>query len=138
MARTPKPSPWRRLAGSKATLLVGSLVLLLIIVTFSREVYRRIELNSEIAGLEEQVTKLQQRQTELTNLLDYFKSPLFQEQEARKKLGLAKPGESIVIVPLESSSYANTNETAGSQKGESKEGTTLSNAQKWWRFFVNQ
>ena len=127
----PRPGRERRFLRSKAALLLGAGVLVLLLIAFSREILRRAALSEEIRSLEEQEQELEERQSELTALVDYFSSPLFQEQEARRKLGLARPGEEVVIVPLDEEGGTAPEANAGESGGES----SLSNPMKWWRYF---
>lgn len=124
---------WSRIRSSKLTLVVGLCLVLFAFVSFGRELYRRIEVNQEISRLEQQIRELESRKTRLTNLIEYFESPLFQEQEAREKLGLAKPGESVVIVP-------GTNASTTVQENDSDEpsATKTPNPKKWWQYFFQE
>lgn len=130
MARHPRPKGWSGLLHSRMALIVGIFVLLLASLGVLRELVRRSEIRQEIAGLESQISDLESRRTTLTNLIDYFSSPLFQEEEARKKLGLAKTGEEVVIVPLDE-----TNNPSQGPETVSDTEQFDSNPRKWWRYF---
>ncbi|MFH1171218.1 MAG: septum formation initiator family protein [bacterium] len=133
MPRPLRQSFWRRLIGSRMTIIACSLIVLFALVSFARGFYRRLEVRQEIDRLEQQVSSLRTQKTDLTNLIEYFQSPLFQEQEAREKLGLAKPGESVVIVPLTNGSVSSL---AGEQQAFSAENQTA-NPVKWLNYFFS-
>lgn len=127
MPRTARASTWERLVRARIVHLVIAALLLVVVVSFGREVARRYAISRELHGLQAQVSDLQKQKSQISDMIDYFRSPLFQEQEARTKLGLAKPGESVVLVPL-----PNTNSAVGPQHDQPKSG---SNPLKWWQYF---
>lgn len=133
MTRSSRQSLWSRARSSKLTLAIGIILVLFAFVSFGRELYNRIQVNQEISRLEQQVRELESRKTRLTNLIEYFESPLFQEQEAREKLGLAKPGESVVVVPT-----TNTSPTASASGTDETTGSEIANPKKWWQYFFDQ
>ncbi len=127
MPRPARESTWERFAHARIAHIVIAALLLVVVVSFGREVARRYTISKELKGLQTQVRDLQKQKSQLSDMIDYFRSPLFQEQEARTKLGLAKPGESVVIVPLTVTSQ--TQETQQSAQPSS------SNPLKWWQYF---
>ena len=72
------------------------------------------------------LAEVQAEQEKLKKQLEYVQSDEFVEREAREKLGLGKPGETVVIVP--------TPELPPSAKAS--EGRQ-SNWRKWWGLYVN-
>ena len=132
MTRSSRQSVWSRARSSKLTLAIGILLVLFAFVSFGRELFNRIQVNQEISRLEQQVRELESRKTRLTNLIEYFEIPLFQEQEAREKLGLAKPGESVVVVPT-----TNTSLDASPRVGDDA-AAPKTNPKKWWQYFFNR
>lgn len=80
-------------------------------------------LDERIAGLRQQVSSLEQEQVHLDELLKYFDSEAYAEEKARLEFGLAKPGESVVVVPG-SRVAANVRPRSSS-----------SNVVRWWRYF---
>jgi hypothetical protein len=100
-------------------------------VMFAKEFERRLDVNREIQRLQGRVQELEDRRTNLSNLIQFFQSPLYQEQEAREKLGLAKPGESVVVVPLPGESQAGGIKTPE----DALQTPRMPNPQKWWEYF---
>ncbi len=136
MPREARVPWWNKLAHSRLFLLIAAGLVLFLLVSFVREVVHRYEINQEISNLESQINDLESRQQTLTGLLDYFSSPLFQEQEARQKLGKAKPGESVVIIPLEDDETP-TLDGKVNATAQADEGGALPNPVKWWRYFFS-
>lgn len=129
--RSSSPSiTWESLLRSRLFLIGCIALLLAFLVGLGREIVQRYEINQQIRSLQTQIDTLQQRKTQLSDLIQYFSSPLFQEQEARQKLGLAKAGEHVVIVPLQDGGAAATN----AQSTEAPQ-QHVSNPAKWWRYF---
>lgn len=52
----------------------------------------------ELDELKSEISKLESRQSQLSNLSQYFQSESFIEKEARQKLNLQKPGEEVVFL----------------------------------------
>jgi cell division protein FtsB len=82
--------------------LIPSLIIifsLYLIVSLSREIFDLIQ-KEKIIGKEQ--LKLEELKVEtqvLKEQLDYVQSEEFVEKEAREKLGMTKPGETVVILP---------------------------------------
>lgn len=110
-------------------------VLLLFLVVFlgyfGKEYSRRYYLQQQINSLEQQIGELENKNQDFSKLLDYFNTQGFTEEEARLKLGLKKPGETVVVVDT-------PGERAGQNAAASGVVGNLSNAQKWWYYFFNQ
>ncbi len=104
------------------------LVLLLVFsVSLIREVMRKIEIQRQIAALEEKIDSLENDNKQLESLIAYLQTDDFIEEEARKKLSLKKPGEKVIAVPeLEESSDSSNASTS-----------TLPNWRLWWYYFFN-
>lgn len=112
--------------------MISIIVLVLIGVALSKEIYRETQVSKETASLESEIDRLTRRNTELAELISYFSTLGFQEKEVRLKLGLQKPGEKVVILPETES----LNGEPGPASGDSTVKTgELSNPKKWWNFF---
>lgn len=88
-------------------------------------------MQNDIDKLQSEIDGLEGKNKELGNLIEYFKSLDFVENEARTKLNLRKPGEKIIIVPEEG-------ETPGVQSNIQKlslENNMAGNPKKWWNYF---
>lgn len=123
----------KKIIPSRLFLFLGVIVLVLFSVSLSKEVVRRYEVNREINQLKKEVENLEVRNAELADLIQYVNTESFQEKEARTKLGMAKPGEKVVVipdVPEAQSVDENSNVPANLEE--------LSYPQRWWNYFFNQ
>jgi len=116
----------KKLLYSKSFIIFLIIIFVLVIVALGRESYRYFKVNQEIRDLEKRIEALEISNEELSRMQEYFQSEEFLEKEARLKLNLTKPGESLIIVKK-------TEEAEGEQEiAIAKE---ISNIQKWWKYF---
>ncbi|HLD27717.1 MAG TPA: septum formation initiator family protein [Patescibacteria group bacterium] len=124
-----------RLLSSRTLFFISLFILIFFSFNLAKELINRKDLQNDIDKLQSEMDGLAGKNTELTSLIDYFKSLDFVENEARTKLNLRKPGEKIIIVP-------EAGETPGLQAKAQKlslENNGEGNPQKWWNyFFENQ
>jgi len=100
-------------------------------VSIARELRSSYEVSMQIRQLQSQIQELENHNTELAGLLTYLESPEYQEQEARQKLNLQKPGEHVVILP-EVEVPAKKIPTNPTLEVELK-----SNWKNWWNYFFS-
>jgi cell division protein FtsB len=81
--------------------LVVILVCLFIIQGLSRGLIELSAQERRLGRARAELEKLQQKQVELKRQLEYFRSDEYVEKIARDKLLLAKPGETVLILPKE-------------------------------------
>jgi cell division protein FtsB len=120
----------KRLFGSRIFIWGGMVVLVFILFSLGKAALKKHEVDTEIQKLQTQVSSLQNQDTELSGLIQYFKTQNFQERQAREDLGLKKPGETIVAI-------ASTNATDAPVFSDSAQSNTsqISNPKKWWNYF---
>lgn len=133
MPRASRSFSWDQLTHSRLFLLVMAGIVLFVLVAFLREAVHRYEVRQQITKLQAEIGDLETKQKKLTDLIDFFSSPLFQEQEARQKLGKAKPGESVVIIPLSNVNASPTHPSAAQAPQQQEQ--DVSNPARWWRYF---
>ncbi|MDZ7587157.1 MAG: septum formation initiator family protein [Patescibacteria group bacterium] len=80
--------------------IASYLVIFWIIFLLGRSVWQNWNLKHSIWKLNEQIVILKKEKKDLENLNLYYSSDAFKELEARKRLGLKKPGEKMVILPV--------------------------------------
>lgn len=120
----PKQRLSSRIFGSSALNTAGLvLILLILIVSFSRALWRDRDLRREQRELEVSLVQEQTEQERMRALVAYLKSPDYIEAEARKTYGFAKPGEQVVVFQ----------ESSAIGKNTVKPGPT--NARKWYTYF---
>lgn len=110
--------------------LIQLLVVILglgLIVKSSKDILRLFKAGEQIKLVEQRVLQLEKEKKELLEKRQYYSSSDFIEEEARNKLNMAKPGETIVILP------PNLEELLGRQKLAEK--PELPNWKRWWKLF---
>lgn len=119
---------------SKVDLL--SLLVFLILIYVGFLLYQAISLNyqtnQKIASLKREIQEIKQDHNDLETLIAYYQTPAFQELEARKKLGMKKPGEKVVTVEVKTDVYDSNSNKEEMEKNNSKK--DVPNYQKWLDF----
>ncbi len=121
----------KRLFRSNLFFLLVLILLALFSLSLFLEIMRKVEIQKEIENLEQKVTNLQNRNAELSALIEYFKTDEHIETEARTKLGYKKPGETVVVVATNTDNINNT------AKNTSAENLPKTNWQLWVDYFFN-
>jgi len=99
-----------------------------VIVNLTRSINDLLHADDRIKEIEYQVNQLKQKNNELKKQLAEVQSPQYLEKIARDKLGLAKEGETVVILPQ--------NSLAGPEQVNSVEvEKNLPDWQKWRNLF---
>ncbi len=119
----------KRLFRSNIFFILVLILLALFSISLFREIMRKVEIQKEIMKLEDEVSRLENRNTELSSLIQYFKTDEYIEMEARTKLGYKKPGETVVVVAT------NTNSAQQTTNESSVQDLKKSNWQLWLDYF---
>lgn len=106
------------------TILLAGIYL---IIGLSRDIVRLLKVADSLKLAEQKVKQLEGERSRLLEKKQYYSSPEFIEKEAREKLGMAKPGEAIVLLPT------NLPQVLGRQ--EPKAEPEIPNWWKWWNLF---
>ncbi len=125
-------SATRRRALGLGFVLLCIALLGLIGYSFGQDFIRSRQVGTEVAALERQVNALETRKLELSQLMQYFDSEGYAERRARLELGLAKPGERVLVVPPQ--------EVAPAADGEPKNAATPTRSplRSWWAYFFQR
>ena len=121
---------------SKIFISLGLVAMVLISIALGREIAHRHEISKQIENLKSEVASLEQNNIELGSLIEYLKTPSFKEKEARTRLGLQKPGESVISVPQENINTGNTN--INSENASDNSEIVDSTPKKWWNYFFTK
>ena len=81
--------------------IIGGIILIVLVVAYNLlgQITDALRSGERLSSQAEAVFKLEVKNRELKKKLSQINSPQFIEQQARDKLGLGKPGETIVIIP---------------------------------------
>jgi len=125
---------------SKFVLVFEVLVLVLISAALTKEMVRRYQIHSEIERLQEEVASLEKSNNDLNSLIAQLNSESYKEEQARLKLGLQKPGESVVVVLGESTdgSSSFSGQTVAALQPINDTSEKISNPQRWWNYFFSE
>ncbi len=104
------------------------MLLVVTVIYLSQELYKRYQINQEIAGLQREITRLEGKNKEILGLIDYFKTREYKERQARSLLNLQKPGEFAVALPPSTEESAPAATSGGKEAKES-------NLKQWRRYF---
>jgi len=126
---------FKRLFRSKLLIVFEIVVLVVFSSALAKEIIRKHQIEGEVKKLQEELTQLEQNNIELSGLIQYFNSDTFKEEQARLKLGLQKPGESVIAVLGESTGTATEEGGQLIALAQKSEGEQLSNPQRWWNYF---
>ena len=115
----------------KSKLFLFSVGLLLVVTLFfiGKQLKKRLEVEREIANLQNQIASLEGRNREVTQMINYFKTREYKERQARSLLNLQKPGEFAVALPPQKDDTAETQSSTPPQE---------SNLMKWWQYWFDR
>lgn len=98
---------WRALFTTRGFTVLLGLGIIVIGVSLTKEIIRKVEIHRQITQLEQQISDLEAHNGQLNDMMAYFNSSNFQEKQAKTKLGLAEPGETMVVLPQADTTTAN-------------------------------
>ena len=109
---------------------LGLILLIVFIVAYNliSQIFDALKSGERLSRQAEEVYKLELKNKELKKRLSEIKSEQFIEEQARNKLGLAKKGETLVIIPEEK-----IRQVLGAT--QSAQEARLPNWLGWWRLF---
>ncbi len=105
-------------------------IFLLMFVSLIRNILRVVESNKRIEKAQDQVERLKKENEELEEKLAVTKSEGYIEKQLRDKLGLAKEGEIVIVLPDEK-----ILETLAPKLEEEEETLPDPNWKKWLKIF---
>lgn len=135
----------KKILSSKIFLFIAIFVLIFLLIGLVRETYRKHQLVREINSLKANVDKLEGDNQQLVDLMDYFKEDSYLEKEARIKLNLKNPGETVVVLSkdvvdgvevIRTGSVLEEEENKNIEP-ESNNDSEMPNYWKWWEYFFN-
>lgn len=130
---------------SRVLLLVFSVLLLGFSVVVAWKGYEKHReksaISEEVAKLQEEAGKLEEETRRLNDRIAYLRTPEYVEREAKEKLNLKKPDESVAVVAPErfQGDVPNVKEESLAKRGVTitgaRESETSSNPLGWWNYF---
>lgn len=108
---------------SKGITALLSVLLVVALLTTSKVLIQKYQIDKAIQNLSAQAANLNQQNQQLSELIKYFGTPGYKELQAREKLNLKKEGEFVVGLPQN---------TDGEVAGQT---SISSNPHKWFDYF---
>lgn len=111
--------------------IIGLVIIALLSFPVLKKFRKQKELGQEISTLKTEIAKLENKNTELNQMISYLESEEFIEIEARQKLNYRKEGEEMLIIKNEAEEGGQEN--ANNSQAQKK----YSKPQKWLKYFFN-
>ena len=104
-----------------------------LIINLSKDIWRLIQAGKRIDQAKQKLSQLQQENQQLREKYQYQQKDSFVEAEIRDKLQMAKPGETVIILPEKLSQALKGQPEKVSLREKNQQ---LANWQKWLRLFL--
>lgn len=132
-----------RLFHSRWFYIVNVVLVLIVGFSFVREIIHSRDITRQIQSLQKQSELLQAQHLAIGDLKNAVQTESYVEREARLKLGLQKPGESLVILKNDVSSRSaddtsDSRKRSGTEEQKNTPQKSLANSSKWWYYFFNK
>ena len=114
--------------------IIGILIALMSLA-IGKLAVKRYSIQQEIKAEQREISLAGARNDELLTLLQYVQSPIYAEEQARLKFGLAKPGEKAAVVPDVNSGNTDNVAVTLIEKSNGDIESGQPNYQKWWNYF---
>lgn len=115
----------------RAIFFITVLISVIVLISLLKTIYKTYQSGKRLSTLGVEVESLEKEKEDLEKILAERKSDEFVEKEARDKLNLVKPGETLVVP-------ATTEDTEESAKDAEGQIAQLTNPQKWWYLFFGE
>lgn len=118
-------------------IVIGVVVLLSgwVLYISSKQIERNRRIEEEVSTLQSEAIKIRHENETLSDKISYFSSDDFREQEAKKKLGLKKAEETVVVIKPRPDYEEGGNDVSGKSQSVVDDNDTTPNYKKWWRLF---
>lgn len=140
----PKSSFIQRMVRWRFLIVLNIFVIVFLGISFGREIIRNHSIGSEIARLQEQADSLAAKNIEISELKTAIQTESYIEREARLKLGMKKPGETVYVIQEQTQDQSQTattddpNDPLGLVIQDSEDAEAVANPTKWWYYFFDK
>ncbi len=126
--------------GKKYLLRMVALICLVgvVFISFSvwKEMKKKKEIQNKIAELQDEAERISRENSSLEEKIAYFGSDEYKQKEAKDKLNLQSPGESVVIIKKNApKEEINPEENKAPISNSENMQIAASNPKKWWNYF---
>jgi len=118
-----------------ALTVLGFIIVVGISIPLAKNVSKQYRIGKEIKELEDEITYLENNNSELQQLVKYLESDQFALEQARSNLNYKQPGEEVVVIKNDDDREGENPAAiaAGGTKNASIE--AKSNPGRWWNYF---
>ena len=125
---------------SRFVFVFAIIIIVILFLGIVREYVKRVELDNEVAVLDQELEKLKLKKKGFLNSIEAYHSNFFIEQEARDKFNLKQPGEKVVVITPPRLSLGQMPLDPGQAQDLAGNSTTktaivFKNVQTWWQYF---
>lgn len=122
--------------------LLGLSILTLISFPFAKNLSQRHKIDDEVAKMQEEIGRIEKKNSGLKELVNYLESDQFAEGEARLKMGLKKNGEQVAAIKDAVTDPAGRNldpQTVFNMPGlnNAEPEKTPTNISRWFKYFFD-
>jgi len=119
--------------------IIGLLIIVFISIPLAKNVSKQYKFNKEIDNLKAEIGGLENKNSQLKNLISYLESDQFVDEKARLNLNYKKVGENVVVIKDqgEEASSDNKKNIDYSQLKDDLADDKESNFQKWIFYFLS-
>ncbi len=128
--RSNRTSWLRRMLRSRLMIAVNLLLVGFVGWTVARAVSEGDRVNAQYDDLEKQIESLHSRNRDYSETISQLGTSGVVEREARVKLGYQKPGEQVIMLKDAKAAAGNS--------ASADDDPSLTNPQKWWRYFFSR
>lgn len=100
-----------------------------------REYQRGARIQSEIDALQKEADRVDRENATLSEKIEYFASPDYQESVAKEKLGLRRQEETVLSVNIPEGDLVPARVMSIEERHDDRIMNTLPNYRKWWNHF---
>lgn len=117
---------------AKIILIPAIIIIILATIALARETYKKNQIQREIEALKEKASQIDKESSQIQEKIAYLGSTDYQEKEAKDKLNLRSPGESVVIIKPGIAKEPQIEEAPAPNIPVED---TTQNPIKWWNYF---
>jgi cell division protein FtsB len=118
---------------TKVVLITEFVFVAYMLYVLTSSIYHSYQIDQYIAQFDMENEKIAEENRRLSEDFAYYTSEAYQERIAKQNFGLIKPGEQVIVLPVED--VATFEDEEAEQTKNIKRWNRLSNPQKWWVFF---
>ncbi len=123
--------------GAKIVIIGLLLLVSYLLFTLTSSVYKSHQLDVHIRTFETENSRIEEEIRTKSEELGYYNSEAYIEKIAKQNLGLVNHGEEVIIIPNEVLESVGTFEGEGYENDEVGSYDSLSNPERWWKFFFD-